>query len=56
MKSEKVNKKLELKKQEIANLSLTSMESARGGINDIPNSMRISDCTCPTGTAPGVCC
>jgi hypothetical protein len=55
MKNEKVNKKLELKKHEIANLNTASMETARGGIND-PKSMRESECTCPTGTAPGVCC
>ena len=55
MKNEKVNKKLELKKHEIANLNTASMETARGGFLD-KNSLRLSDCTCPTGTAPGVCC
>lgn len=55
MKVEKANKKLELKKREIANLSAACMETARGGIDDV-KSRRISECTCPTGTAPGACC
>ena len=55
MKVKKSNKKLELKKEKIANLSFVDMKTAQGGIND-PRSMRITGCTCPTGTAPGVCC
>lgn len=55
MKNKRVIKKLELKKQEIANLSVNNMNTARGGIPDI-RSMLITGCKCPTGTAPGVCC
>lgn len=54
MTVKKANKKLELKKEKLANLSFVDMKTAQGGINDT-RSIRITGCNCPTGTAPGAC-
>lgn len=53
MKAKNFSKKLRLSKETITDLNKREMKVVQGGFQ---NSIAMTQCTCPTCSAPGNCC